>query len=196
MSLRKERAMILIKPDGVKRGLVGEILRRFERAGLKIAALKMIWATREQVEKHYPNSQEWLKGMGEKTLRNYAEYGIDPIKELETNDPLEIGAKIKEWNIDYLTSGPMVAVVVESVHAVDNVRKLVGNTLPVYAAPGTIRGDFSVTSAIQANAMRKAIKNIIHASGSLAESEHEIHHWFSSEEIYAYQRIEEELMFV
>jgi nucleoside-diphosphate kinase len=134
----QETTILLVKPDGVKRGLVGEVLKRVESRGLKIIAAKMINASREHAHSHYPQTDEWLRGMGEKTLDNYRQYGKDPKKEVGTDDPLEIGKQVSEWNVDFLTSGPMVAVAVRGIHAVDMVRKIVGKTIPAQAEMGTI----------------------------------------------------------
>jgi len=186
-----ERTLVLIKPDAVLRGLTFEILLRFEQAGLKIVAMKMLRASREIVERHYPNTIEWIEGMGNKTLNLYKEYNKNPQNELGTANPREIGEMVKDWNIDYLVSGPMIACVIEGIHAIDVVRKMCGNTMPRYAEAGTIRGSFSSTSAIVANANRRAVKNLIHASSNEGEAEHEIACWFTPQEIISYSRTDE-----
>jgi nucleoside-diphosphate kinase len=190
-----ETTLVLIKPDGVKRGIVGRVLTRFEEVGLKIAALKLVQASREHVENHYPNTPEWIKGMGEKTLQTYEDQGKDPIQEIGTTDPTEIGNKIKNWNVDYLTSGPLVALVVEGAHAISVVRKMCGFTLPAFAEPGTIRGDFSITSPIVANELNRAVRNLVHASSDPEEAAHEIDHWFSKDELCSYETAAETVMF-
>ena len=187
--------MLLIKPDGVKRGLIGEVIKRIEMRGLKIIAMKMIRATEEHATDHYPNTEGWLRGMGEKTLSNYRDYHRDPVKEIGTDDPLEIGKRVAKWNVDFLTSGPVVAMVIKGIHAVNMVRKIVGKTLPAEAEMGTIRGDFSVDSPTLANTDKRAIHNIVHASGDPSEAAHELWHWFSPEEIHDYKRAEEDVMF-
>jgi nucleoside-diphosphate kinase len=190
-----ERTLVLLKPDSVQRGLVGQILTRFESAGLKIVALKIVQPSREFIENHYPNTSEWIRGMGEKSLANYTELGKDPIKEVGTNDALAIGEMVKNWNIDYLSSGPIVALVLEGGHAIQVVRKLVGHTLPLSAGPGTIRGDFSSASPTIANALRHSIHNMIHASSTTDEAEHEIAHWFGQDALVNYKRADEDLLF-
>lgn len=191
-----ERSLVLIKPDGVKRGIVGDIIHRFEKAGLKIVGMRMVWVDKTLVEKHYPDSRvEFLRGMGEKTLKSYKEFGKDPVKELGTDDPLEIGKLVNSWNKEFITNGPVVAMVLEGNHAVDNVRRLVGATLPVFAAPGTIRGDYSVDSPVLANARKRAVKNLIHASGTPEEAKLEIELWFEKIDLHSYTRAEEEVMF-
>jgi len=123
----RERTLVLIKPDGVKRGIVGRILARFEEAGLKIVALKMVRVSREYAENHYPNTPEWIRGMGEKTLQTYRDQGKDPVQEIGTDNPMEIGNMIKEWNVDYLTSGPLIALALEGAHAISVVRCVVSH---------------------------------------------------------------------
>ncbi|MFQ6014600.1 MAG: nucleoside-diphosphate kinase [Anaerolineae bacterium] len=191
----QEQTLVLIKPDGVKRGLTGKILARFEEAGLKIVALKMVQASRQFVENHYPNTPEWIRGMGQKTLGSYRNEGKDPFEEVGTDDPMAIGEMIKQWNIDYLTSGPIVAVVLQGVHAINVVRKMCGNTIPFNAEPGTIRGDFSTASPIIANALKTSIKNLIHAAGNPQEAKHEIRHWFPESDFCDYRRTDEVVMF-
>ena len=192
---RQERTFMLVKPDGVKRGLVGECITRIEQRGLKVIALKLVRASKAHAAAHYPGTKEWLQGMGEKTLETYAKYAKDPIQELGTADPLKIGKMIHEWNADYMSSGPVAALIVEGIHAVDMVRKIVGKTLPAFAEMGTIRGDYSVDSPVLANDAKRAIHNLVHASGDSFEAAHEIAHWFSEKEIHAYPRAEEEIMF-
>ena len=186
---------MLVKPDGVKRGLVGECIRRVEQRGLKVIALKMILADCDQARKHYPGTDEWLSGMGNKTLETYAKYNKDPMAELGTADALEIGKMIYEWNVDLFTSGPVVAMLISGIHAIDMVRKIVGKTIPAFAEMGTIRGDFSVDSPALANEGKRAIRNVVHASGDPMEAAHEIQHWFSEKEIHDYARSEEDVMF-
>ncbi|USN53734.1 MAG: nucleoside-diphosphate kinase [Candidatus Nomurabacteria bacterium] len=191
-----ERTVVLVKPDGVKRGLVGEIIGRFEKTGLKIVGMKMIWVDKELVAKHYPESRtELLRGIGEKTLKTYQEYGMDPNEQLGTMDPLEIGKMVNNWNIDFLTSGPVMAMVLEGLHAISNVRQIVGNTLPVFADPGTIRGDYSLDSPAMANQQKRTVRNLIHASGNAEEAKYEVELWFRENELYTYKRSDEAVMY-
>lgn len=190
-----ERTCVLVKPDGVKRGLVGEIIHRIEQRGLKLIACKMFTPTREKARDHYPGTDEWMSGMGQKTLETYAKYGKDARVEMGTDDPLAIGKLVAEWNVDFLSSGPVVAMVWEGLHAIDMVRKIVGHTVPMKADMGTLRGDYSVDSPDLANADRRAIRNIVHASGDPSEAGREIAYWFSPIEIHTYKRAEEDIMF-
>jgi len=191
----QERTVVIVKPDAVVRGLIGEIIERFEKRGLKVIALKMVWPTREHARKHYSGSDKWLRGMGQKTIDAFKEYGMDVKAHMGTEDDLEIGKLVQKWNINYLAMAPVVAMILKGMHAISTVRKLVGHTLPILAQPGTIRGDFSVDTNTAANLDRRAIHNIVHASGDPKEAEHEIKHWFSPEEIADYKRADEDAMF-
>lgn len=171
----------MIKPDAVKRGLIGEIISRFENAGLNIDALKLVKATPEIIAKLYPDEESWLRSVGNKMLKTYKEYGKDIISDMGTDDNLKLGKMVKEWLIDYITMGPVVVMILSGNHAVTIVRKLVGDTNPAFAAPGTIRGDLSVDSADFANSSKRAIYNLVHASGSVEDAEREIKLWFGSE---------------
>lgn len=193
--LHEEKTLVLVKPDGVKRGLVGEIIKRIEQRGLKVIALKMFSATKDQVDEHYPKDPKWIHRLGEKTLGTFEKYKLDPLKDLGTADADEIGRQVRSWLLDFMTSGPIVKMVVQGIHAVDMVRKLCGNTLPSMAEMGTIRGDYSVDSPALANIAKRAVHNIVHASETPEESAHEIAYWFSPEEIHAYKRAEEDIMF-
>jgi nucleoside-diphosphate kinase len=193
--LKEEKTVVLIKPDGVKRGLIGEIISRIEKRGLKIIALDMIWATKEQIDGHYPKDEKWITRLGEKTKETYEKYGFNTKKELGTTDSKKIGEMVRGWSIDFMTSGPLVKVVVKGVHAIDMVRKLCGNTMPALAEMGTIRGDFSVDSAAIANRGKRSVHNIVHASETFEEAKHELAFWFSPEEIHDYKRAEEDIMF-
>lgn len=195
MHPKEEITVIILKPDAVKRGLIGEIIKRIEDRGLKIVGLKMFQATRKQIDEHYPNTQEWLKKVGNKTLLTYEKYGYDPLIELKTKDPIEIGRLVRKWLIDFMTSGPMVKMAIQGVHAREMIRKLVGHTIPALAELGSIRGDFSVDSAILANRDKRAIHNLIHASETPEEQKHELEYWFSPDEIFNYKRADEDVMF-
>lgn len=190
---KEEKTFLMVKPDGVKRGLTGEIVRRIEMRGLKIVALGMMHATKEQMDEHYPKDEKWRRRIGEKTLATYEKYGYDAKKELGTTDSLKIGDMVRRWLITYMTSAPLVKMVIKGTHAVDMVRKLGGNTMPAMAEMGTIRGDFSVDSAAAANRDKRAVQNLLHASETPEEAEHEIKHWFSPDEVHDYKRAEEDL---
>ena len=186
-----EQTLIIFKPDSVARGLVGEIITRFEKIGLKIVGMKMLMVSRELADKHYPASREdFIKGMGGKTLENYQKLGIDAKKEFGSDDPKEIGLKIREWLVDMITAGPVITMVLQGPHAVELVRKVVGHTLPLMSAPGTIRGDFSYDSSYLANTRSRPIKNLLHASGNLEEAQFEVKLWYTEKELMSYSRVE------
>ncbi len=155
----------------------------------------MIWATKDQIDEHYPKNDSWIKRLGEKTLATYEKYGYDAKEEIGTDDPMEIGKIVRGWLMDYMTSGPVVKIIVQGIHAVDMVRKMVGNSIPAMAEMGTIRGDFSVDSSVLANRSKRAIHNLIHASETETEADHEINFWFAPEELCEYKRAEEDIMF-
>ena len=187
-----EQTFVMVKPDGVKRGLVGKIISRFERMGLKIVAMKMVYAEDEILLKHYnAEDPKTLLRWGEKTLKTYTQYGKDAIKDLGTDDPMELCKMVKGWLFDYVKSGPMVAMILEGKHAVDNVIAAAGPTMPVNAPAGTIRGDYSTDSAAYANAEKRGVANLVHISASLEEAKIEKALWFTPEEIKNYKRAEE-----
>ena len=192
---KEEKTVVLIKPDGVKRGLIGEVLNRIEKRGLKIISLEMIGATREEIDSHYPKDPAWIKRLGEKSLGTYQKYGIDPIEKVGTDKPEEIGKMVREWIVDFMVSGPVVKAVIKGIHAVDMVRKIAGNSLPNLADMGTIRGDYSVDSPALANSDKRAVHNLIHASETQEEAANELKLWFKPEEIHDYKRAEEDVMF-
>lgn len=184
-----QRTLVFIKPDGVMRGLVGEIIHRFERAGLKIVGLKMMWLPKEFAKEHYKDTPKWREKIKKNIVEAYESYGLTPPEDLETAVD-----KIIDDIRAYVTSGPIVAMVLEGPRAVYIVRKLVGDTSPEKAAPGTIRGDYSIDSYPFANVELRAIRNVIHASDA-ENAEREIKLFFKEEEIFDYKRADEHIMF-
>jgi nucleoside-diphosphate kinase len=161
-----ERTLIVFKPDAVMRGIVGEVLSRFEKAGFKIVAAKMLAPDYEHLHEHY-------EGIGTLKTRK--------------------GDEIFENQLATMQAGPVIAMVIEGVEAVETVRKMVGTTEPKSAVPGTIRGDYAHVSYNQANVSGRAINNIMHASADANEAEQEIAHWFSESEMYDYTTVHEHL---
>jgi len=186
--IREEKTFVLVKPDGVRKGLIGEIIKRFEQRDLKIVALEMFMPTLQMLDDHYPKDAAWKERLGHKTLATYEKYGIDAIKELGTNDPKKIGEMVRKWLLDFMTSAPLVRMVVQGVHAVDMVRKIAGPTMPYQADMGTIRGDYSADSPAIANSEKRSVQNIVHASETPEEAAHEIKHWFGSSPVHVYKR--------
>lgn len=159
-----ERTLVLFKPDAVQRGVVGEILTRFERVGLKIVGTKMLAPDQKHYYKHYEEIGQVITRRGQETFDNV---------------------------LDMMSQGPVIAMVLEGVEAVELVRKLVGSTEPKSSPPGTIRGDFSHMSYGYGDAHKKGIPNLIHASGDASDAEKEIPHWFSEDELYDYSVLNE-----
>ncbi|MBP9760350.1 MAG: nucleoside-diphosphate kinase [Candidatus Pacebacteria bacterium] len=188
---KKERTLIIIKPDGVQRSLIGEIIGRFERVGLKLVAMKFVVPEAEQVEEHYTLDPEWKRKVGEKSIESYKKKGQTPPSE----DPIVIGDSVVERLKGYFTSGPVVVMAWQGAHAVELVRKLVGGTEPRSSDVGTIRGDFVLDSYAMADTDDRAIRNLIHASGSVEEATQELAHWFDNKEIVDYRLIAEGILY-
>jgi len=189
-----ERSVVLVKPDGVQRGLVGEIIHRFERAGLKLVAMKMVHVGSEFALKHYGFNDEWFENIGKKVKEFYKEQGYDPGEDFAKLPNHDIGKLVQKWNVDYLTNGPVVAMVWEGPGVVSIVRKMVGSTYPHQSPPGTIRGDFGLDSPFLSNIKKRSVQNLIHASGTPEEAKVEMELWFKEEDMHSYKRVEELLM--
>ncbi|NTU74184.1 nucleoside-diphosphate kinase [Candidatus Roizmanbacteria bacterium] len=190
-----EQSLVILKPDAIKRGIIGEIITRFEKTGLKMVAAKLFWADKDLAGRHYPyDRKEFIEGMAKKTVENYEKFGLDVMKDFGTTDLNEIGQIIRTWLIDMITEGPVFCMVWEGPHAVELIRKMAGHTLPLAAAPGTIRGDYSFDSSYLANKAKRGIKNLLHASGTVEEARFEIPLWFDEKEIHSYERVEEKAM--
>ncbi len=188
---KEERTLIIVKPDGLQRSLVGEIISRFEKIGLKAVAMKMLVPSSEMVEQHYTLDPNWRRITGEKTIKSYKDKGLTPPSE----DPLEITAKILANLKKYMTSGPVVAMVWQGAHAVKIVRKLVGGTEPLSSDVGTIRGDYVLDSYQMSDVDNRSVRNLIHASGSVEEAQNEINHWFKKEELVNYRLVAEQILY-
>lgn len=191
MKPQKEKTLVIIKPDGVQRSLVGEIVKRYERVGLKLVAIKMVVPTPEHIEKHYILDPTWRKRNGEKSIKGYRDKGLTP----PTEDPLEMSAMTLEKLKKYLSSGPVIPMIWQGLHAVQIIRKLTGGTEPLTSDVGTIRGDFVLDSYKISDDDNRAVRNVLHASGSVEEAEMEIKHWFSEEEILNYRLIQEGILY-
>lgn len=190
----KERTLVLLKTDAVQRALMGEIIHRFEQRGLKIVAMKMVKPNKELAEKHYPATDQQLIGMGNKTLQAAKESGKEAdIKRIfNSSDPKEIGKILRAWLVNFLVSGPVVAMVIAGHNVVPVVRKICGFTDPAKADVGTIRGDFAHTGIEVWNIKGSATKNLVHASGNDEEAKYEIDLWFKPNEIIDYKVIHED----
>lgn len=186
-----EQTLVLIKPDGVQRGFIGEIIGRFERVGLKVVALKMVHAAREDVDKHYALTEEWMKGVYDKAKSKYDAAGTV----FPWTDHVAYGNNIKDGLVNFLMSAPIVAMVLEGEAAISLVRKLTGVTEPASSAPGTIRGDLSHDSYAQSNAQNRPLRNIVHASGDATDAKREISIWFTETELYKYEHVNDRVQY-
>ncbi len=184
IELKKEKTLVVIKPDGVARNLVGEVIRRFENVGLELVGLKMLHVDESMAFAHYGQTEEWFEKIGEKIRAFYEQNGFDPGEEFSRLSNRQMGELVQKWNVDYLTEGRVVAMVWKGFDAVKIVRKMVGATYPIDSIPGTIRGDFSTDSPLSSNADGRSVRNIIHASGTPSEAEKEIEMWFKEGEIF------------
>lgn len=185
-----EKTLVILKPSAVQRSLIGEIIGRFEKVGLKIIAAKLISPSKELLDKHYPaEREEFVKGIGQRTLDGYKELGLDPKKQFKNIDALQIGHDVRNWLVESMMTAPVLPMIIEGPHAIAIVRKIVGSTSPLQAEPGTIRGDYSFDSPALANKNGRPINNLIHASGNVEEAEHEIKLWFEPDEIYSYDNV-------
>lgn len=190
-----ERTLVVLKPDAVQRGIIGDVITRFEKVGLKIAGAKMFTPSQQILDQHYPkNRKDFVKGIGQRTLDGYEEMGIDVKEQFGSADVLKVGEIIRQWLVDFLKSGPVLALVIEGPHAIEVVRKIVGHTMPQKAAPGTIRGDYSFDSAYLGNVNKRPIRNLIHASGNKDEAEFEVGLWFSDSEVFEYETVHQRHM--
>lgn len=190
-----ERSLVILKPDAVVRGLSGQIMARFERAGLSIVAAKLVRASEDVLKRHYPlERKEFVVGMGQKALADNKELGVDTKKVFGTDDAYKLGLKINRWLIDYMQSSPVFVLVVSGPGAIALVRKLRGPTLPSQAPPGTIGGDFSFDSAALANSHHRPVYNMVHASGNPEEADYEVKLWFKESELHDYRPVHQDYM--
>ena len=184
-----EKTLIIIKPDAVKRGLIGTIIESFETVGLKLLAAKMSKPDLEVIKNHYPGTPEWIKEMGEKTIASFKETGADLKKQFGTEDPNKLGQFVYERLIKYWQEGPIVVMVWEGPNAVAISRKLRGHTIPLLAQTGTLHAQYSFDSSTLSSSLDRVVKTFVHDSGSRDEAEREIKYWFSEiNEFKSYKR--------
>lgn len=189
----KERTLVIIKPDGMQRTLVGEIIQRYERTGLKLLAMKMVIPTEAMATRHYyeVGGDAWITEVGRKAAAAYEKKGLkSPFATFEDN-----GRAILKANAKYLSSGPVVAMIWQGNQAVELVRKITGATEPLSSDVGTIRGDFTLDSYAMADIDNRSIRNLIHASGTVEEAEKEIKIWFKDEEILKYNLVQDKILY-
>lgn len=190
IELPNERTLVLLKPDAVKRQIVGELVTRFERKGLKICGMKMVMPTEALAGQHYTDSEEWLKDSGERTYNSYVEKGIEPPMSAR-----DLALNTRRKLMGGLTAGPLVALVLQGAHVIEIVRKMRGATSPQAADVGTIGFDYSVDSYELADAGDWPIRNIIHASDSVENAEREINIWFNEGEVLDYTSAIEHILY-
>lgn len=191
--MKNERTLVVIKPDGVQRSLVGEIIKRYERTGLKLIAMKTLMPDEDMATKHYyeVGGDEWIEEVGRKARAAYEKKGEEsPYKTNKDN-----GWAVLKANAKYLSSGPVVAMIWQGASAVELVRKITGATAPLLADVGTIRGDFTLDSYALADVDGRSVRNLIHASGEVEEAEQEIKIWFDDKEVLKYTNIQEKILY-
>lgn len=188
---KQEQTLVIVKPDGVQRGLIGEVLKRYETCGLKLVALKMLIPSKELVLKHYSIDPDWAIKSGTKTFESYKAKGLP----MPGKSPVEFAEGVRKNLVDFMSSGPVVAMVWQGMGAVAIVRKITGSTEPLSSAPGTIRGDYTIDSYTSSNIDNRSVRNIIHSSGSIDEALKEIPIWFNSKEILEYRLVSEEILY-
>ena len=176
--MKPERTLLIIKPDAVKRALIGTIIETFEKTGLKLLGAKMVKPDAQVIKNHYPGTPEWITEMGNKTLASFKQAGTDVQKVMGTTDPLKLGTFVYDRLIKYWQEGPIVAMVFEGPNAVAVARKLRGHTIPALAEPGTLHATYSYDSSTLSSALDRVVKTFVHASGSNEEAEREIEYWF------------------
>jgi len=191
VGFKKEQSLVLIKPDGVQRGLIGEIIKRYEQTGLKLVGLKFVVPTVELVEKHYLVDPEWKMKTGNKTIKNYKDKGLEP----PDTDPIKSSERVLETLKKYLTVGPVVAMVWQGMNVVGIIRKITGATEPLVSDIGTIRGDFTIDAYKIADLDGRATRNLIHASGTVEEAQKEIDLWFKKDELINYRLVNEMILY-
>lgn len=187
---KKERTFVILKPDTIQRGLVGEVILRFERAGLKTIAMKMVVATEEQCFTHYNKDEVWFEKKGTKVLENMKTRGVEAEK-----PAIEYGKDIVRALAKYMTAGPSICLIFEGNQSVAVATKLVGGTEPTTSDVGTIRGDLTIDSYDAANFDARAVRNLTHCSESPAEAEREIPIWFKENEIINYRHIQDAILY-
>lgn len=186
----KERTLVVLKPDTIQRNLIGEIISRFERVGLKIIAAKFLIPSKDLAYKHYVKNEEEIEALGKRSIEGKRKSGMEV-----NDDPKELGAKIIDRLVRFISSGPVMAMVLEGNQAIALVRKLVGSTEPLNSDVGTIRGDFTLDSYSMADGDNRSVRNLVHASSSQFDADYEIKVWFEEKEIFTYNNIRDRVLY-
>lgn len=188
--MQKERTLVILKPDAVQRSLIGEVISRIEKTGLKFTALKFLVATEKQCWDHYHKDEAWFLEKGNRIVNDRKNQGLSIEKE-----PLEYGKDIIQANVDFFTSGPVLAMVVEGSGSVGIVKKLVGGTEPLTSDVGTIRGDYTLDSYALSSIDNRAVRNLVHCSDSPEEAQREIKIWFNDKELINYRLVADQILY-
>ena len=187
---KKERTFVILKPDAVQRGLIGEVIKRIENTGLKLVALKMVNATEEQLWNHYSKDDEWFLKKGNRTIEERTAMGM-PIEK----EAIEYGKDIIRALVKFMSCGPIVPMIWEGNQAVGIVKKIVGSTEPLSSDSGTLRGDYTLDSYELASLDSRAVRNLIHCSDPVSDAAREIPIWFTETEILQYRLIAEQILY-
>ncbi len=187
---KKEKTFVMIKPDGIQRSLIGEIISRLERTGLKFIAFKFFIPRKDQCWKHYDKNDVWFKEKGENIIKDLTKAGM-PIKK----EAIEYGKDIIRQLASFMTSGPVLAMALEGNQAVGIIKKIVGGTEPLTSDVGTIRGDLTLDSYALAGIDERAVRNLIHCSDKAEEAERELKIWFSEDDFIKYKLVQEQILY-
>lgn len=187
---KKERTFVILKPDAVQRGLMGEIIHRLERTGLKMVALKLTMATEEQCWAHYNKDDTWFEKKGNNIIKNRQDLGL-PIEK----DAKEYGKDIIRALVTFMTSGPIMPIILEGNQAIGVVKKIVGGTEPLTSDVGTIRGDYTLDSYELSSFDDRAVRNLVHCSDEVSEAEREMKIWFTEAEMMRYRLLAEHILY-
>ncbi len=190
MKFKDQRSLIMLKPDAVQRSLVGEIIRRIERTGLKFTGFKFLVAGRKQLMAHYDKNDAWFLEKGQNVVNDRTAHNLPVEKK-----PIEYGRDIVELILKFMTAGPILVFVVQGNEAVAVVKKLVGTTEPATSDVGTIRGDYTIDSYEHSSVQDRAVRNLVHCSETPEEAEREIAVWFKPDELVAYNTIQERILY-
>jgi len=190
MEKNKERSLVILKPDAVQRTLIGDIINRIEKTGLKLSAMKFVNAEEDKLWKHYDKDDKWFTDKGKVAVKNRKDAGMPVDKEA-----VEYGKDIIRAVISFMTCGPVVIMVWEGHKAIDVIKKIVGGTEPATSDVGTIRGDFTIDSYELANSGERAVRNLVHCSDEPTEAEKEVSVWFTEEEIIKYRLVSDAILY-
>jgi nucleoside-diphosphate kinase len=187
---KKERTLVILKPDAVQRGLIGEVIKRFENTGLRLIALKMIIADEDRLWRHYEKDEAWFLRKGEGVIKELKAAGR-PIEK----EAVEYGKDIIRALVKFMSCGPVVPMVWEGNQAAGIIKKIVGSTEPLSSDSGTLRGDFTLDSYELASLDGRAVRNLIHCSDPATDADREIPIWFGENELLKYRLIAEQILY-